>query len=498
VTGPIQVVDSLSLLSLKVASNVFDLSSGMHHVSIRDQMVRAQLAVRDLKRGDPTLNSLLIVGAGVAGITAALAAARSGVQKVVVVETASEPFSLFRGVHRRHVGPFMYEWPSPFFDDQSYPGHPGTPWSDSIDAALRWRARHPCPADTLATLLTNDLARQLTELRRASRPVPTLCIGADARDIRMFVRDFALREAARASARLLKLALPDPLTFATDDLTWPEREPAQMVMQPQYVFLAAGMGQETVSLLRDVHPSKNFEGPRFWSNDQLLCAGTVDDQVLVFGGGDGALQDVLRALTGRDHPLQLLRFLEEAPAVKHALGRVSGSLLAADRQGRQFATWTRNQHEYEVLDAAVARIAASVARNRRVVRRVGQALRHGRGAVRLVVRGSHFDKAYLLNRFLVHLFIACSRPWPSSWTGRMCFEAVFGHQAVAYNALSGGHEVSIQKIPSGPTFTRTAHHIAVRYGIEQGTVPGAQMIQVSQEASAQRTSLARVELPFVV
>ena len=60
----VEVVDSLSLLSLKVASNVFDLSSGLHHVSIRDQIVRAQLAVRDLKRGDKSLHSLLIVGAG--------------------------------------------------------------------------------------------------------------------------------------------------------------------------------------------------------------------------------------------------------------------------------------------------------------------------------------------------------------------------------------------------------------------------------------------------
>nr|NLU60156.1 hypothetical protein [Pseudomonas sp. BIGb0427] len=51
----IKVVDSLSLLSLKVAPNVFDLSSGMHHVSIRDQIVRAQLLVRDLLHADPEL-----------------------------------------------------------------------------------------------------------------------------------------------------------------------------------------------------------------------------------------------------------------------------------------------------------------------------------------------------------------------------------------------------------------------------------------------------------
>ena len=113
-TNTIDVVDSLSLLSLKVASNVFDLSSGLHHISIRDQMVRAQLAVRDLKRGDPELDSLLIVGAGVAGIAAALEAEARGVRSVVVVEAAAQPFSLLRGVTERYIGPFMYEWPSSF------------------------------------------------------------------------------------------------------------------------------------------------------------------------------------------------------------------------------------------------------------------------------------------------------------------------------------------------------------------------------------------------
>lgn len=50
------------------------------------------------------------------------------------------------------------------------------------------------------------------------------------------------------------------------------------------------------------------------------------------------------------------------------------------------------------------------------------------------------------------------------------------------------------------TVTTTVHRfdtLAVRYGIEPGSVPGAQLIQVRDRPSCQRTSLPRVELPFV-
>src|SRR5438552_3245214 len=52
-------------------------------------------------------------------------------------------------------------------------------------------------------------------------------------------------------------------------------------------------------------------------------------------------------------------------------------------------------------------LGASVV-NARVVRRVGLGLRQGSGEVVLFVRDRHFDKAYLLNRFVVHLIEACS------------------------------------------------------------------------------------------
>ena len=87
------------------------------------------------------------------------------------------------------------------------------------------------------------------------------------------------------------------------------------------------------------------------------------------------------------------------------------------------------------------------------------------------------------------------------WEGRMNFEVHFEQSAVAYELTeSKQHVVSIKRWDAKPAvcYPHTCHMIAVRYCITPGTVPGAQLIQVSNKQSRQRTTLARVELPFVV
>lgn len=504
-TNTIDVVDSLSLLSLKVASNVFDLSSGLHHISIRDQMVRAQLAVRDLKRGDPELDSLLIVGAGVAGIAAALEAVARGVRNVVVVEAAAQPFSLLRGVTERYIGPFMYEWPSSFSGNQSYPEHGATPWSGRSASPLQWQHVQPVCADVFAGMLTAGLAAKLHALPPHGASPLTICVGVKKHYISRFVGDFAKNEAARAMSRLQNQTPTGTLCFGYwNDAVWPGLNPAQATITPQYILLAAGMGKETIRLVKDDIDGKpyvgpNYDGEPFWGNDGLMASANVDRQVSVFGGGDGALQDVLRALTHRDHPLQFIAFLEQDAVTRAALDDVRAALLSADRQGRQFGAWTVRNAEYRTVDETCIAIADKLAKIPDVVQRVSQGIVRGTGTVSLFVRGANFDKAYLLNRFLVHLIHACQVVAGANWTGRVKFNVRFRHHAVAYRAATDGRHVVTILNEDAPTsrFDHACDVIAVRYGIEPGSVPGAQLIQVSKNRSRQRTTLARVELPFV-
>ena len=506
-THTVEVVDSLSLLSLKVASNVFDLSSGLHHVSIRDQIVRAELAVRDLKKGDNSLQTLLIVGAGPAGIAAALEAVDQGVAHVVVVEVGDMPFGLLRGVKKRFVGPYMYEWPGSFSRNQSYPEHGKSPWTGRSKSQLEWKAQDPIPAASLALLLEKHLLDRIQMITAAGRAPPTLCVRVNKKRIQQFVRNFAQCESSRALSRLQGRAPGAPLRFGYwNDLVWPGMAAAQAVCTPQYVLLAAGMGAENVRLVKEdmsgaPYKNLNYSGSNFWSDDSLMDAGTENLQLSVFGGGDGALQDVLRALTRRNHPLELLAFLERDPATKIALLRASPGLLDAERQSRQFGTWTQRNGEYATIDRVCQRLAKGLAQQSRVARRISQCIAFGRGKVSLFVRGRNFDKAYLLNRFLVHLIWACKKSHPAMWAGRMDFEVHLEQSAVAYAQTNNGqHLVTIKRWDDKPStsYHHASHMIAVRYGITPGTVPGAQLIQVSPKPSKQRTTLSMVELPFVM
>jgi thioredoxin reductase len=513
-------VNSLALLSTKVASNVFDLSSGMHHVSIRDQMVRAQIVVRDLvalHKSEPAkqnINSLLIIGAGVAGICAALEAIRD-VEKVVVVEAKESPFNLLRDVDCRHVGPFMYEWPSTFCQDQSYPHHKVTPWSkNSVSAArLQWTAKKPISADKLAKILTDDLRAKLNTLSATDREKIEIFINVDTEKIKNFTKDFSVTEASRATSQLQCVMLTDQEIFSYEGSRWDIVGSSRCEISPAYVLLAAGMGREVTQLISGTIEGgcNHFRGVPFWGKksdkDDLLSAETANRHVAIFGGGDGALQDVLRALTGREHPLRFIEFLMKNLAVRKALSHVMPRLLDADRQSRQFGTWTVTveRDEYRTIDKICRIIADELSRNNRVVRRVGQGLRQGSGTVSLFVCYNHFDKVYLLNRFVVHLIEACSSKQKSMWVGRVKFSVKREHQAFGYKKENDVHRVNIRNEKDKSETEIFCDRVVVRYGIERGSVPGAgresrtgdQMIQLSDQHSKQRVSLSRIELPFV-
>lgn len=517
-THTIEPVDSLSLLSLKVASNVFDVSSGVHHLSIRDQIVRARMLVRDLKHGDEKVSRLLIVGAGVAGMSAALTACELGIEEVVVVEAKDEPFALMRGVTARHVGPYMYEWPSPFYDNQSYPENADRAWLGENSSPLRWQSKKPLSADALAIALDRDLVEKYA---KATPRLPRIYVCVDPYVTQDFVKSFAKREAANSLLRLQRHTQLKSEMLRVGVKEWPQlnalgdKNPMNtwewdsLHFSPEYVILAAGMGEENIRLT----PShSSFRGISFWANDDLLYPPKAPRRIAVFGGGDGALQDVLRALTGFEHPLKFIDHLERKQSVKRALETVTPLLLSAERQSRQFSGWTKDQSGYNKVDKHCRQIAARLAKNTRVARHVLQAIRLSKSVtafgddaeVALFVRECYFDKAYLLNRFLVHLIDACFRERAHTSSGKTASTRVtaiplkifWGYQAVCSTPQGTRFDIEVQHLRTKATTRYVADHVVVRYGITKDSVPGRQMIQISKKSSAQRTTLCRVELPF--
>ncbi len=106
----------------RVAPSFYILGGSLAPVSIRDQMVRGQWLVERLwekqlvspaeaEKGPVSDLPVVIVGAGVAGVAAALTAAR---KKVLtwVFERERMPFSLQAGCTTRWIDPTQYDWPA--------------------------------------------------------------------------------------------------------------------------------------------------------------------------------------------------------------------------------------------------------------------------------------------------------------------------------------------------------------------------------------------------
>jgi len=497
-------IESLSLLAHKVGPCVFDLSSHQSNVSIRDQLVRAQQLVIDLKAAHETANSLLVVGMGAAGVNAALTACEVGFDDVRIVDIEDRPFQLFHRTSSRFVGPYMYEWPSQFHGRQSYPSHFSTPWANYGRSPLSWDAKSPVSASELAKLLEQSVLRWCEE--RGGLPKPTFWVNAHRGNIKRFIKKFAAREAVIARNMVygpsdLLVAKSGIVSFGHKAKFWEPNlaDTRKDVFRPDYIVVAAGMGQERLSIPGMLKPSQSF-----WADDSLKEPAVANHRVVVLGGGDGAIQDVLRALTIHDHPITFIEQLEASPVVRQALENEIPALLSADRQLRQHASWSRNSAAFAMIDQACREAALNLAEVGAVSRQVLRALRKGTGEVLHYVRGPHFDKAYLLNRFVIYLLQACVNEDHRDNEGGMGFTLTFNKEAEyctnSKGMGAGDLVIGISDVgrPHSTVDVTNVNHLVVRFGILRDSVPGPRLIQVSDADTKQRTTLNRVELPFVV
>jgi hypothetical protein len=149
---------------------------------------------------------------------------------------------------------------------------------------------------------------------------------------------------------------------------------------------------------------------------------------------------------------------------------------------------------HEKLDKACHSIALKVA-NPAVQALVLSQLRPGNGKVTLIMRESYLTKAYLLNRFCIHLIdvCLCGKVAP----GKVSMEIL--KETLVESAEKKANIFEIITI-SGPTSLRTQHrfnHIEVRYGVDKLEDKGSQQIKISKKTKADRLSMAGLTLPFV-
>lgn len=230
-------------------------------VTVYSQQVRALNLVYSLaqsqliKRG----TKVMIIGAGVSGLTAAVAAANCCGAQVTILEKSSAPLALFGQGSRRWLHPHIYEWPR---EDPALP-HPLDP--NAHLPLMNWEA------DTVEHV-RKRLLEQYTQFEKE--------FGID---LRVHVSDLRILE---GSDHLFSLDWSQPI-----DKTYTAAGRRTYTRQCDIIILAVGFGMER----------KFAEVPliSYWSSDKLDEEDVSLDgrprRILVSGTGDGGLIDLLRA-----------------------------------------------------------------------------------------------------------------------------------------------------------------------------------------------------------
>lgn len=346
--------------------------------SVRDQMVRAQtaveLAVHEGLLGPEFERQLVVIGAGAAGITAALTALQRAVPTLLLHDgaDATQYFRLQRNTPR-FLDPTVYDWPAPHWVRPEW-GEP---------AVLPWASGYA------NTIVGTDWMRKWAPASAAADRAGLLRIRHDCPlEAVSFVDETTIR-------------LPDP------------RNPVRVVTEPAgLVVECVGPGRERVwpsGGNPSTAPSVGFRSFEYWDGADPVARPDFrleGRRALVSGGGDGALQELLWLATGRTARelatfLRLDAFADRARALEDAYQR-QYVWLSADGERfleRDHALLRRWHRDWKHL---IEEMFLDDDLERRLDRRLGRVL-PAPPTVQLVHGCEHFHYSFALNRVLVLL-----------------------------------------------------------------------------------------------
>lgn len=350
--------------------------------SIRDQMVRARMVVERLLDLSPSLAArnrpLLVIGGGVAGATVAMSAAACEIT-TYLVERESEFFTRQASAFTRWISPVAYDWPLDHWKEKSFPEHAreNIPlfWEEGIAAGVvgEWRA-----------LL------KTSQLGSASRLV--------------------LRPGARV------VAGPTLVDNDGDRYLYARIAPGQEGDPNEFAMAVFCRGHEDEgNRIRDDKNKVWFTGYRFWETDKLenddlgMPVGTIP-RVLISGGGDGGLQDLIRIMVPRTPIKEIFRRVVEAdvPGWDAILRKVHA---AEDQAQRAYSWGSKGPRDHAILShlhSAYEDIVDQIASDGELMRKIwidSKLLVRTNLSLTFIHRCNHFGRCYALNRFIGLLLI---------------------------------------------------------------------------------------------
>ena len=277
-------------------SRRFVLGAFENRVTLYSQQVRALnliYALHNEKDHEEPL-SIAVIGGGVAGLTAAAAAAHLGMQ-AYVFERKPNLLSLQQGCDIRWLHPHIYDWP---MDDTELPyaGLPVMDWEEST---------------------AGDVARQLLdEFKNHEGRV----------EVFVNVKDVVISDDCR-------IEWTDAKQWKGKQKSAPSPRNAPGERTFDAIIFAVGFGVEKHERLRDVSS--------YWRNDSLNQVppdfNGERSTVVISGVGDGGLIDLLRACIDGFHQGRLLR--ELLPPSDRQLYQKIRSLVSKWKKTRPEPPW---------------------------------------------------------------------------------------------------------------------------------------------------------------
>ena len=371
------------LLAHEVAEYIYNVADVAYPVSIRDQMNRARWLVDKAHDAgffgparDSKFRCLLVCGAGAAGVTAALHAISLGV-RTVLVEKSAAPFLRQRLCRSRWIDPVQYDWSANHWAAAGFP-HAGPPmplpWTAdrSHRLAFRWQLR-----------LNAALNNPLLTFRRQE------CVIG----LPVFVRN------ATGEVQGVEVEFQSGLVDAYGMVLW-----------------CTGFGDE-----RRFAPP-NYTGFAFWDTDPFersdwgVSPRPTQLRGIVSGGGDGALQDVIRLATRRKSASELWRtLLTSGWSMPDEMRHI---LFAAEDQAQRALLWCKpsslDEHRalqrlHDTYVQAVRNLTLLHPARGLLIDSLTALLRANPHPLLLVHSCTHFSRCYGLNHLLVLLLEAVAR-----------------------------------------------------------------------------------------
>ena len=396
---------------------------------------------------------LLVIGAGAMGASAAITAAhyqREGHRiPVIIIDQEPSPFSRQSACRTRWIDPYGYDWP-----------------------ASHWRETHIARAPLPLELMRVDL-QWGAWLQHWQKEI----------------------EATRAITWYPQCtAAPQPEHYDSATQLWNVRIETQngpIEVQAGAVVFCGGWGEERIRFGKTEHEGGNHLSAPFWKSDTLAeldCGlGSRTPRILIAGAGDGALQDLARAVTGLSAP-QVMRLinhdlpLEWRHEIQEAADQVSRSL--------QFVSSTQKGELLRELHETHQRVLGKLKASpdlyqeiTKIIKRQARPWLDQEGArLELVFRAPYLSPTYPLNHFVALLL-------QDMFPDRLFF--LPGHHVVKANCRTNqsitepahciGHPTDVTVVPvlangtHGPSEIRRNFNIVVnRTG--NGLIPLVQLL----------------------